>query len=53
MAHILIVDDSPTEIHVMKTMLEKNGFETSFASNGEEGIEKTKEGWIARVTLDI
>jgi len=26
MANILIVDDSPTEIHVLTAMLEKNGF---------------------------
>ncbi|MBD3670285.1 MAG: response regulator [Gammaproteobacteria bacterium] len=53
MAHILIVDDSPTEIHVIKTMLEKNGYETSFASNGEEGIEKTKEIKPDLVLMDV
>ncbi len=44
MAQILIVDDSPTEIHVLKTMLEKNGFQTISATSGEEGVEvATKE----------
>ena len=28
MPTVLIVDDSPTEIHVLKTWLEKNGFST-------------------------
>ena len=28
MALILIVDDSPTEVHVMKKALEKHGYQT-------------------------
>ncbi len=42
MTHVLIVDDSPTERHVLRTMLEKNGFEVSVAESGEEGIESAK-----------
>lgn len=42
MATILIIDDSPTEIHVLKTWLEKNGFDTVTAESGEEGIQKAK-----------
>ncbi|MDH3832405.1 MAG: response regulator, partial [Gammaproteobacteria bacterium] len=42
MAQILIVDDSPTEAHVLKGMLEKNGFEVETAENGTEGIERAK-----------
>ncbi|MDH5183476.1 MAG: response regulator [Gammaproteobacteria bacterium] len=53
MAHILIVDDSPTEIHVMKNILEKNGYEASFATNGEEGVEKTKEIMPDLVLMDV
>ena len=40
MTHILIIDDSPTEVHVFKTILEKNGMQVSVAVNGDEGIEK-------------
>ncbi len=40
MTHILIIDDSPTEVHVFKNMLLKNDIEVSVARNGEEGIEK-------------
>jgi twitching motility two-component system response regulator PilH len=40
MTHILIIDDSPTEVHVFKTILEKNQIKVSVATNGEEGIEK-------------
>lgn len=53
MAHILIVDDSPTEIHVMKNILEKNGYEASFATNGEEGVEKAKEIMPDLVLMDV
>lgn len=42
MAQVLIVDDSPTEAHVLKGMLEKNGFEVETAENGTEGIERAK-----------
>ncbi|MCP4186464.1 MAG: response regulator [Gammaproteobacteria bacterium] len=40
MLHILIIDDSPTEIHVFKSILEKHEIQVSVATNGEEGIEK-------------
>ena len=40
MTHILIIDDSPTEVHVFKQMLMNNDIEVSVARNGEEGIEK-------------
>ncbi|MGD2076010.1 MAG: twitching motility response regulator PilH [Gammaproteobacteria bacterium] len=42
MAQVLIVDDSPTEAHVLKGMLEKHGFEVETAQNGTEGIERAK-----------
>ncbi len=37
MSTILIIDDSPTELHLFQNMLEKNGFDTLVADNGEEG----------------
>jgi len=40
MTHILIIDDSPTEVHVFKQMLLNNDIKVSVARNGEEGIEK-------------
>lgn len=42
MAQVLIVDDSPTETHVLKSILEKNGYATISAVNGEEGIEQAR-----------
>ena len=53
MAHILIVDDSPTEAHVLKGMLEKNGFETVTAENGAEGIERAKELQPDLILMDV
>ena len=35
----MIVDDSPTEVHVLQTMLTKNGHEVVIATSGEQGIE--------------
>ncbi len=53
MANILIVDDSPTEVHVFKTMLEKNGHTVNVAESGEEGIERAKEIIPDLVLMDI
>jgi len=38
MSHILIVDDSPTETYVLKSIFEKQGYQVSEACNGQEGI---------------
>jgi twitching motility two-component system response regulator PilH len=42
MALILIVDDSPTEVHVMKNALEKHGYRIESAADGGEAIVKAK-----------
>ena len=53
MAKILVVDDSPTEIHVLQTILEKNGHEVVVADSGEAGIEKAKETMPDLVLMDL
>jgi len=53
MAQILIVDDSPTEAHVLKGMLEKNGFEVETAENGTEGIERAKALKPDLILMDV
>ena len=53
MSRILIVDDSPTEIHVLKTMLEKNGHQATAANNAEEGIAKAKEEQPDLILMDV
>lgn len=53
MSQILIVDDSPTEAHVLKGMLEKNGYETEIAESGTEGIERAKTFKPDLVLMDV
>jgi twitching motility two-component system response regulator PilH len=53
MAQVLIVDDSPTEAHVLKGMLEKNGFEVETAENGTEGIERAKTLKPDLILMDV
>ncbi|WP_300450548.1 response regulator [Accumulibacter sp.] len=50
---ILVVDDSPTERHVMKTLLSSNGYEVITAENGEEGIAKAKSELPDLVLMDV
>lgn len=53
MTHILIIDDSPTEVHVFKNMLVKNDIRVSVAKNGEEGIEKALEIMPDCILMDV
>ena len=53
MALILIVDDSPTEVFVMQKALEKHGFKTAAAENGEEGVRKAKAMKPDLIFMDI
>ena len=53
MTHILIIDDSPTEVHVFKNMLLNNDLEVSVAKNGEEGIEKAIEMKPDCILMDV
>ena len=53
MTHILIVDDSPTEVHVFKTMLERNQIKVSVATNGDEGIAKAIEVNPDCILMDV
>ena len=53
MATVLIVDDSPTEVHVMKTWLEKAGYAVVTAANGEEGLKPSAETKPAGIVMDV
>jgi twitching motility two-component system response regulator PilH len=52
-ALILIVDDSPTEVHVMKKALEKGGFSTATAGDGQEGVRMAREMHPDLIFMDI
>jgi twitching motility two-component system response regulator PilH len=53
MAQILIVDDSPTEVHILSSMLEKNGHTVITASNGEEGIAQARAAKPDLILMDV
>ena len=53
MAQILIVDDSPTEIHVLSTILEKLGHSVITATNGEEGVAQAHAEMPDLILMDV
>ncbi len=53
MALVLIIDDSPTEIHVLKTALEKHGFQTDSAADGAEGVAKARDRKPDLILMDV
>jgi len=40
---LLIVDASPTELHVMQKALEKHGYRTAAAADGAEGVRLARK----------
>lgn len=53
MSLIMIVDDSPTEVHVMKTALEKHGFQTMSAADGSECLSLVREVKPDLIFMDV
>lgn len=53
MAKILIVDDSPTELHVLSKMLETQGHRALTASNGEQGLHLAREEIPDLILMDV
>ena len=53
MSTILIIDDSPTELHLFQNMLEKNGFDTVVADSGEEGLKQAKMSKPDCILMDV
>ncbi|HEY5667202.1 MAG TPA: response regulator [Gammaproteobacteria bacterium] len=53
MSLIMIVDDSPTEVHVMKTALEKHGFQTMSAADGSECLSLVQEVKPDLIFMDV
>jgi len=52
-AHILIIDDSPTDVRVFTMLLEKSGHRVSSAANAEEGITRAKRDRPDLVIMDV
>ncbi len=53
MALIMIVDDSPTDVHVMRTVLEKHGYEIVSAADGSECIDLVREKRPDLILMDV
>ena len=50
---VLVVDDSPTERHVLVELLTRNGYQVITAENGEEGVEKAKRELPDLILIDV
>jgi CheY-like chemotaxis protein len=50
---ILIIDDSPTERHILSQLLLSGGYEVSTAESGEEGIERAKQIKPDLILMDV
>jgi len=50
---ILIVDDIPTNIQVLGSVLRKAGYEVAFTDNGQDAINKAKSNHYDLILLDI
>ena len=50
---VLVVDDSPTERHVLVELLTRNGYQVITAENGEEGVEKAKKELPDLILMDV
>ena len=51
--NVLVVDDSPTDAHVLTEILQKNGFTVLSASSGEEGVEVAKAQKPDLILMDV
>ncbi|MCU7827964.1 MAG: response regulator [Candidatus Thiodiazotropha sp. (ex Myrtea sp. 'scaly one' KF741663)] len=50
---ILVVDDSPTEVHIFKKILEKQGYSIVVAKDGREGVDLAKETHPDLILMDV
>ncbi|KPJ61986.1 MAG: hypothetical protein AMJ42_00400 [Deltaproteobacteria bacterium DG_8] len=52
-AKILIIDDQPSEVKMVKMALERANYEVIYAYNGKEGIDKATKEKPDLIILDI
>ena len=53
MTNILIIDDSPTDVRVFTTLLERAGYQVIAVSSAEEGIERARAELPDLVIMDV
>ena len=51
--NVMVVDDSPTEVHLLREMLTKNGYTVSVASSGEEAITRAAAEKPDLILMDV
>ena len=50
---VLVVDDSPTDLQMLSTLLKRHGYEVVTAVDGEDAIDKAAANHPPLVVLDI
>ncbi|MEO0935348.1 MAG: hybrid sensor histidine kinase/response regulator [Cyanobacteria bacterium J06641_2] len=50
---ILVVDDSPDNVFLIKTILEEEGYEVSTAENGHKALKRIEESTFDLILLDL
>jgi len=50
---ILVVEDNPVNQQVVESQLRQQGLQVELAGNGEEGVERVREGGLDLVLMDI
>ena len=50
---VLIIDDSPTERHLLSQILAGGGYQVSTADSGEEGIERARQIKPDLILMDV
>lgn len=50
---VLVVDDSPTERHIIGEILTKQGLQVVFAEDGEAGVAKSKTEMPDLIVMDV
>ncbi|MEJ1353826.1 MAG: response regulator [Candidatus Sedimenticola sp. (ex Thyasira tokunagai)] len=50
---VLVVDDSPTETHIIKGIVEKGGYSVITAEDGESGVAEAKQTHPDVILMDV
>ena len=53
MAMILIADDDPDFVQIMRTILESEGYEVVSAKNGDGALQTMRQGGVDLILLDV
>ena len=53
MAQILIVDDSPTDVHSIRSVLQEGGYEVEVAETADAGIEMARQHTPDLILMDV